>query len=375
MISLKEFSEQLELMEKQYGAEEELYPYIYMILREAGFTQKYSVRSVAGARNYKDDKDNNKFDYKELYMGYASFPDMVILDRSFQKSVNDYMYEISKLLCCVEVKSQEKELLNIEGEIKILSGGNSVCLKQLYGAGYRYYHQLDCMNKDFEQEYAGKTYKVRKKKRGNGYTIKKIISKNKKRIEKSTDLIVEKNEENGILIFQIKHNNEVVLEIVGDENWVKEDSIKDELKAKEILALDEFYIVIQKSSGIACIKGKNYQMIKSDNTVTDEGQLIGELLWYGRVIYTNGKEWKYLSIVDVDNNLTNYRNGYIKDVMVDKSIKYKWSERFNKEEFTVIEETLLSNIDDIHSESEWEDFKTKLRNICKDWNKNTKTNL
>ena len=67
MISLKEFKEQLDLMKKHYGAEEELYPYIYLLLREAGFTQQYSVRSVAGARSDKDDKDNNKFDYKELY--------------------------------------------------------------------------------------------------------------------------------------------------------------------------------------------------------------------------------------------------------------------------------------------------------------------
>lgn len=28
----------------------------------------------------------------------------------------------------------------------------------------------------------------------------------------------------------------------------------------------------------------------------DEGQLIGEILWYKKVLYTNGKEWNYIYI-------------------------------------------------------------------------------
>ena len=43
-VGLEEYKKELELMENQYGAEEELYPFIYMLLREAGFNEKYSVR-------------------------------------------------------------------------------------------------------------------------------------------------------------------------------------------------------------------------------------------------------------------------------------------------------------------------------------------
>ena len=32
------------------------------------------------------------------------------------------------------------------------------------------------------------------------------------------------------------------------------------------------------------------------------GQLIGDLLWYKKVIYTNGLQWRFLSITDNDNN-------------------------------------------------------------------------
>ena len=32
------------------------------------------------------------------------------------------------------------------------------------------------------------------------------------------------------------------------------------------------------------------------------GQLIGDLLWYKKVIYTNGLQWRFLSITDDDNN-------------------------------------------------------------------------
>ena len=32
------------------------------------------------------------------------------------------------------------------------------------------------------------------------------------------------------------------------------------------------------------------------------GQLIGDLLWYKKVIYTNGLQWRFLSIIDDDNN-------------------------------------------------------------------------
>lgn len=103
MITLAEYKEELELIKKQNKVEEELYPYICMLLREAGYTKKYSVRSVAKGRS-----DGDKIS-KSLFRGYASFPDIVILDKDFvkvdeYKGENYYNKQINNLYGCVEVK-------------------------------------------------------------------------------------------------------------------------------------------------------------------------------------------------------------------------------------------------------------------------------
>lgn len=237
MISLQEFREELELMKRQYGQEEELYPYIYMLLREAGLTRRYSVRSVAGAQSAKSVKG------RELLRGYAGFPDIAILDKSFLSGEKyEPEEEIKKIYCCVEAKKINEELLNIEGEI------------------------------------------------------------------------------------QIKSENET---------------------------------------------SESFNLYQKNGKVTAYGQLIGELLWYGRVIYTNGYEWKYLEIKDFDNlniieNLAGRREKLYKTCVKKKN--KNWCKKFEKTTFKVIER-LLIKIDEKTTESDWEDFKTKLRIISKDWKK------
>ena len=39
-----------------------------------------------------------------------------------------------------------------------------------------------------------------------------------------------------------------------------------------------------------------------EHMTQEMGQLIGDLLWYKKVIYTNGLQWRFLSITDDDNN-------------------------------------------------------------------------
>ena len=97
--------------------------------------------------------------------------------------------------------------MNVEGKIKITSGGNSVCLKQTYGPRYRYYSMASGMDEDLEKEYGGKTYKIRKKKKGKGYLIRKINKKKNQEIEQKVNLRVEKSEENEKVIFTIIHND------------------------------------------------------------------------------------------------------------------------------------------------------------------------
>lgn len=379
MITLEEYRRELDLMEKQYGAEEELYPYIYMLLREVGMTQKYSVRNIAHAGS----RDNEQGIYKNLFKGYASFPDIAIIDKEFQKSnqVNEEYYEseITKLYCCVEAKTMENELLDLGNEIKIMSGAGTVCIKGNNGAHYRYYQVLnEGTSKLFIEEYCGKTYKIQKT--GNDYNICEIVIEYIDRVritkEEPVELTVSRDEKNANFVIYQKE------EEVFRFNYSEEDNKKWELvgfteKLKPvnmIIEQDVFYITILKSSAVAYINNKAKELLKSTTEVTDEGQLIGILLWYGRVIYTNGKEWKYLEIVDFDksddgNNLANKRNELReKCVMVNKKEKYKWCEYFNNVSFE-IKETPLINIDEDTTEIEWEDFKATLRYISKDWNK------
>ena len=149
-ISLEEYKCELELMKKQYGQEEELYPWIYMILREAGITKKYSVRSVAGARSAKD------VNGRELFMGYAAFPDIAIVDKSFMSGEEyNYEVEIDKLLCCVEAKELSESLLNVKGDVCIKSL-NVIYIKSSLGRPYYIYYKIiaDTQVVDFFDRYS-----------------------------------------------------------------------------------------------------------------------------------------------------------------------------------------------------------------------------
>ena len=390
MISVKEFREQLKLMEKQYGAEEELYPYIYMLLREAGMTQKCSVRSVAGAGS----RDDDKWKYKNLFMGYASFPDIAIIDKGFKKSkkVSNKYYEseIRKLFCCVEAKSLEKSLLNIGGTVKIKTG-SAICIK--YPKQHYQYYRI--MAYGSLKDKIGDKYKISKKMNEDGIVIEKWVKneKNEKfeyqKIDNNTEeLMFEYNKTKDGVFFCIKDGDKELLKYSKDKYSEDEFVCTSTMPGtpptlEDVLKEDSFEVIFVQNVAIANInngnsdKNRNYDLIDMEGKIEDCGQLLGELLWYGRVIYTNGYQWKYLEIVDFNKsddgvNLANKRNELReKCIMVNKKEKNKWCVYFNTVSFQ-IKETPLITIDDSTTEIEWEDFKTKLRNISKDWNKTCK---
>ena len=53
------------------------------------------------------------------------------------------------------------------------------------------------------------------------------------------------------------------------------------------------------------------------------GQLIGEILWYKRVIYTNGIEWRYFRIDDYNDTLINTIITTVNDRIISEKIKLK----------------------------------------------------
>lgn len=73
----EEYKEQIKLMENQYGQEEDLYPWIYMLLMESGIINNLSMRQVANA------PWANSVLGREMLRGYASWPDIAIVDKEF----------------------------------------------------------------------------------------------------------------------------------------------------------------------------------------------------------------------------------------------------------------------------------------------------
>ena len=81
-FGVQEYFNELKLMDVQYGQEEELYPWIYMLLQMAECRKKeilkewyegVSIRDVHKAQKAKGDKG-----LKKILQSYGVFPDMVI---------------------------------------------------------------------------------------------------------------------------------------------------------------------------------------------------------------------------------------------------------------------------------------------------------
>jgi hypothetical protein len=96
-MSLKDYFKEFDLVDMQYGQEEDYYPLINMILRENCNLKELSLRDVhnsAGAGKR-----------KKLLDGYGHRPDLVILDKKY-KPDKDKNYNMKGLMyCAVEVKT------------------------------------------------------------------------------------------------------------------------------------------------------------------------------------------------------------------------------------------------------------------------------
>ena len=83
-MKLKEYLREIELMNQQYGQEEELYPLVDRLLRNGDNMADLSLRMVAKGRSMKSTDSSRKF-----LKQYSSFPDLVILDEKFDKILLD----------------------------------------------------------------------------------------------------------------------------------------------------------------------------------------------------------------------------------------------------------------------------------------------
>lgn len=220
-MTLEEYMRELILMDKQYGQEEELYPLINMLLRENDNVKYLSVRDVHRSRG--------KGMVREMLYGYASFPDLAILDEDcdlrFDKCGNLLKY-IEKRKSRIK-KKDDKWIAEREAYFKLIEEDE----KKTVGTQAEYMYGCVEIKKYYEP-----------------LEIEEID-------KESVKICLETQEEN--------QKSEYILKI--------KDSIEKQVY-------------------------KVYKVYNSEGKISNFGQLVGELLWYGKVLYTNGIVWKYLEI-------------------------------------------------------------------------------
>ena len=109
-ITAQDYFEELRLIKQQYGLEEELYPLINILLRSRKDTNDLSIRSVAKGRRYDTEIG------RVLLFGVASFPDLAILGKGFDKTKGKD--NLNKIYGCVEAKPINVQSLLISKDVE-----------------------------------------------------------------------------------------------------------------------------------------------------------------------------------------------------------------------------------------------------------------
>ena len=311
-IKVQEYFEELRLMEKQYGLEEELYPFINMLLRNGNETKNLSIRTVAKGVGCKTEKG------RALLYGCASFPDLAILSRAFDKDKNED--NLNKIYGCVEAKP-------INGQSLLISEDMEIAVE----VNYRYIFEIKPSEKKPHYWYS---MELESKSRD-----EKIVAKfgksqlscccNKQKIE------IEKAQEDKIEILIINNEWEKKIEIIDGSEWKLNKNEKYKHKDLCNVLKQKAYISIQRIPVIR-VANEIFSLIKEDGEKgTDAAQLFGELFWYGKVLYTNGLVWKYLEMtecIDDKGNKINLREKLHKRC-IDK--KEKWYDVIHDEKLAI----------------------------------------
>lgn len=230
-MTLEEYMRELILMDKQYGQEEELYPLINMLLRENDNVKHLSVRDV-------HNHAGSQVRHKMLY-GYASFPELAILDENYAITCSDM----------------------------------SQIIRSYFNAKTGENHHKDTIIKSIKED--------------------EIIIKSRI-ITELSDLMY------GCVEVKGENSKDVIKEIIPKIRDIQKPFIFSLDKDK-----DEFHISTQNEISLPC------------------GQFVGELLWYGKVLYTDGLVWKYFEITKEereDKRKVLLEQCVINDVINDKKL-------------------------------------------------------
>ena len=130
------------------------------------------------------------------------------------------------------------------------------------------------------------------------------------------------------------------------------------------------------------VKKNKTLLNESGGKAKDAGQLLGELLWYGKVLYTNGVIWKYYTLSkESGNKINGIRKDYISNPPSKGEVGYKtWIFEQCKETLLKIISADIGDLTEIYEKikdktsiptfdsqdyDKWRKFKTNLATI--DW--------
>ena len=110
-MNIEEYADELRLIKKQYGQEEDLYFIINKLIRER-LPENTVLRDIHRAQN----TDNKIFPARENFKKYGQVPDFIILDREFDQ-LKDKDSQKKYVYGCVEVKKLIKGKNTINKEV------------------------------------------------------------------------------------------------------------------------------------------------------------------------------------------------------------------------------------------------------------------
>ena len=258
-FGIQEYFNELKLMDAQYGQEEELYPWVYMLLQMAECRKKeilkewyqgVSIRDVHIGEKAKGSKIKSYLRYKK------GVPDIAIIDT-----------QTTKFLGCVEIKKSNKSL-NV-------SEGNKTKNESLEFGKYVIKYQYN------EEKWDDKTKKA-------------IIDKIVLDLSKNIDRKYIKKED----IEYTGHNNNVYYfkaDIINNSDLKKEiERFKNRHKKPKELYGKEGIVKVTKSEWKW--KGEKYGWHEQE-------QIISHLEKFKKVLYTNGLEFYFLNLAEDEKEI------------------------------------------------------------------------
>ena len=241
-ISVQEYFNELKLMEKHYGQEEDLYPWIYMLLQMAECKKKeilkdwYEEVSIRDVHN--DSRANKENTIREIIVK-KGVPDFLVVDMGTEK-----------FLGCVEIKQFVKERnlqsLNISerGECKIIIDSSMKFKYRVIGPEEKVNSILKEISNKVESQEQDKKWEI-------------------------------KNTYPG----QQENKGNMVLPIYSQEKIEELDQIMGELKEKIQIKREPISMTTDK-----------------DEEWESASEIASHLKQYKKLIYTNGLEFYYLEL-------------------------------------------------------------------------------